>query len=234
MRLLNFFLFGVILAGFASGYFLVANEQSEDNTEVKKEAVLPATHPFAQCATCHGVKGEGNEKLFAPKLNGQHIGYLKKQVEAFQNGWRGKDPKDVHGFLMATAIKDLSQEKIDAALDYLENVKSIEPGKRIFGDRWRGESLYERGCAICHGDKGEGSIQYNMARLDMQHGWYLSKQISHFRQNVRGTHSADESGKTMAFYAKLLPDDQAVEDVVSWLTYASRKAYREKQASLDQ
>lgn len=210
--------------------YLSAEDVKETQESESVIVTLQPSHPFAQCATCHGIKGEGNEALFAPKLNGQHIGYLKKQIEAFQKGWRGKDSKDVHGVVMAAAIKDLAQEKIDAALTYLESIKSIEPGKRVFGDRWRGESLYERGCAICHGEKGEGSIQYNMARLDMQHGWYLSKQINHFRSDVRGIHSADESGKTMAFYAKLLPDDQAVEDVVSWLTYASRKAYREKMA----
>lgn len=230
---MRFFLFiaVIFLVTMGFGHQLLTQDRIEESQVENQTEALPPSHPFSQCAACHGVNGEGNETLFAPKLNGQHIGYLKKQIEAFQKGWRGKDPKDAHGLVMATAIKDMGQEKIDAALDYLESIKSIEPGKRVFGDRWRGESLYERGCAICHGEKGEGSIQYNMARLDMQHGWYLSKQINHFRANVRGIHNADESGKTMAFYAKLLPDDQAVEDVVSWLTYASRKAFRERQAS---
>jgi len=188
---------------------------------------LPIDHPFGLCSTCHGAKGEGNESLHAPSLKGQHVGYLKKQIEAFQYGWRG-DKIDAQGNLMALAISTLSDEKIEAALVYVKSISEVTPGKRVFGDRWRGESLYQRGCAICHGDKGEGSIEYNMARLDMQHGWYLIQQINNFRMGKRGHHQKDESGKTMAFYAQLLPDDQAVIDVVAWLTYCSRQTYREK------
>ncbi|CAA7612479.1 c-type cytochrome [Magnetospirillum sp. SS-4] len=47
----------------------------------------------ADCAACHGRKGEGRVKK--PPLAGQHIHYLKVQVETFLNGKRKHEDMDI-------------------------------------------------------------------------------------------------------------------------------------------
>lgn len=63
-------------------------------------------------------------------------------------------------------------------------------------------------------------IEAEMPRLDLQHAWYLERQIGLFRNQQRGFHPDDTIGKVMGFYSLLLPDEQAVRDVVLWLTQA--------------
>jgi cytochrome c oxidase subunit 2 len=175
---------------------------------------LGENHPFAQCATCHGQQGEGNEELRAPRLAGQDVVYLRNQIEAFRQGWRdGTEQAQT----MAAIVKTLSPEQISAAIDYVADLTPPEKRDRVFGLRLNGEHLYRRNCAICHGDRAEGS-EYHMPVLNMQHGWYLREQLTHFREGKRGHHSADKSGSTMAFYARLLKDDREVRDVSAYLS----------------
>ncbi len=48
-----------------------------------------------ECATCHGVKAEGNADGMTPPLVGQHITYLKRQIELFKKSERvHSDPRD--------------------------------------------------------------------------------------------------------------------------------------------
>jgi cytochrome c oxidase subunit 2 len=56
---------------------------------------------YAVCAACHGLQGEGNPALNAPKLSGQGDWYLKRQLKYFKNGARGTHDKDVFGKTMA-------------------------------------------------------------------------------------------------------------------------------------
>lgn len=40
------------------------------------------------CADCHGANGEGNDKEFSPRLQGQHYEYLLRQLRWFKIGKR--------------------------------------------------------------------------------------------------------------------------------------------------
>ncbi len=55
---------------------------------------------FANCLPCHGVNGEGSRRQQAPRIQDQHGWYLFNQIRDFRMGWRGTDPRDVHGKLM--------------------------------------------------------------------------------------------------------------------------------------
>ena len=44
---------------------------------------------YANCATCHGMEGQGIPALRAPALAGFSDSYLVRQLENFQNGIRG-------------------------------------------------------------------------------------------------------------------------------------------------
>ncbi|MFT5130831.1 MAG: cytochrome c oxidase subunit 2 [Rhodothermales bacterium] len=177
---------------------------------------LPADHPFASCAACHGATGQGNEELRAPRLAGQDIVYLRLQIEAFRKGWRDGKPEEPSGIMTAIA-KSLEPEAIAAAIDYVATLKPEAKRDRVFGLRMNGEYLYRASCAICHGDRAEGS-EYHMPVLNMQHGWYLREQIAAFRSGKRGHVAADKAGTTMAFYASLLKDDREVRDIAAYLS----------------
>ncbi|MCT9826654.1 c-type cytochrome [Pseudomonas veronii] len=52
---------------------------------------------YSSCTSCHGAAAEGFEALGAPRLAGQHSGYLQAQLEKFRNGQRGAHPDDLRG-----------------------------------------------------------------------------------------------------------------------------------------
>lgn len=62
---------------------------------------------YRSCAACHGIQGEGNEALNAPRLAGIDDWYLVRQLENFKAGMRGNQPGDTPGQQMAAAAKTL-------------------------------------------------------------------------------------------------------------------------------
>jgi len=66
---------------------------------------------YATCAACHGVKGEGNAALNAPKLTGLPSWYLARQLKHFKEGVRGADPKDTYGMQMRPMAMMLADEQ---------------------------------------------------------------------------------------------------------------------------
>ena len=85
------------------------------------------------------------------------------------------------------------------------------------GDAARGQALYGS-CQDCHGENGEGNHELNAPSLAGQYDWYLLSQMQNFRSGVRGQHPDDTFGLAMAEAAQTLTDDQAVEDVVAYIT----------------
>ena len=71
-------------------------------------------------------------------------------------------------------------------------------------------------CISCHGAEGEGIKNDTFAapRLAGQSAWYLKKQLLKFKDGKRGAHPDDKMGAQMAPFAKLLPDDAAVDAVI--------------------
>jgi len=189
---------------------------------VEGATTLPPEHPFATCSTCHGPDGDGNRELQAPRLVGQDATYLNFQVTAFRQGWRGSVPEDVAGQQMRAIVATYPPEVFERAIEWIAAQSTDRRPLRLIGDRARGEILYRQSCAVCHGERGEGYDTYHMARLSHQHGWYLAAQLRAYRNGWRGINEADEEGRSMRFYAELLPDDQAVDDVAAWLVRASR------------
>jgi cytochrome c oxidase subunit 2 len=86
----------------------------------------------------------------------------------------------------------------------------------IAGNPENGQALYAP-CVACHGANGEGNQALHAPRLAGQYGWYLKRQLEHFKSGVRGAHVDDVYGQQMAPMASVLPDDQAVKDVVAFI-----------------
>lgn len=78
---------------------------------------------YAVCAACHGAAGEGNEQLGAPRLAGQSDWYLVRQINNFNKGLRGYDPKDTYGGQMKPMAATLTSEQaIDDVVAYIHTL----------------------------------------------------------------------------------------------------------------
>jgi cytochrome c oxidase subunit 2 len=179
---------------------------------------LGRTH-FTICQGCHGAEGQGNQESGAPGLTGQHGWYLVRQLQNFRDGIRGVHDNDAYGQLMATMAKTLPNEQ--AIKDVTAYIATLTPASssptEATGSVDKGRTIFSS-CQTCHGEKGEGSEALGGPRIAGQHDWYLIRQLQNFKAGVRGAHEKDTYGQTMSSMAHaLLPDDQAVQDVVTFI-----------------
>lgn len=93
---------GVPVLFFASA-FLLADDFNGDAERGK--ALFPV------CSGCHGVNGEGNASLNAPRLTGQFEWYLVTQLQNFQSGARGAGDGDINGAVMAPMSRLLADDQ---------------------------------------------------------------------------------------------------------------------------
>ena len=65
---------------------------------------------YANCAACHGEKGEGNLDLSAPKLAGQADWYILRSLMTYKAGGRGYAKDDTLGQQMVQAAQSVESE----------------------------------------------------------------------------------------------------------------------------
>jgi cytochrome c oxidase subunit II len=172
---------------------------------------------YAVCAGCHGLQAEGNPALNAPKLSGQEDWYLKRQLKYFKQGARGTHEKDVYGKQMAPMAATLADDAaIDNVVAYIETLPDNPARPTVNQNRANGQRLYGT-CAACHGADGRGRQAMNAPRLAGMHDWYLVTQLKNFKQGIRGAHPKDMYGPQMASMAAILTDDQATNDLVTYI-----------------
>jgi cytochrome c oxidase subunit 2 len=172
---------------------------------------------YAVCAACHGTQGEGNPALNAPKLTGMPDWYLRRQLRNYQQGVRGTHPEDVYGVQMAPMAQTVASEPaLENVIAYIETLPDAAAPTTIIGDAARGRQLYST-CAACHGANGEGRWGTNAPPLAGMSDWYLARQLTYFKDRVRGGHPQDLYGDQMHMLASMLSRPGAVEDVVAYI-----------------
>ena len=72
-------------------------------------------------------------------------------------------------------------------------------------------------CITCHGANGEGNAALNAPALAGQDANYLVRQLTHFKNGVRGAAAADVYGAQMRGMAATLGSEQAVTAVAAYL-----------------
>jgi cytochrome c oxidase subunit 2 len=165
---------------------------------------------YALCSTCHGVQGEGNPQLNAPKLAGQTGWYLARQLQNFKLGVRDKEQFAQQMDAFAATLDDAAIKNVVA---YINSLPDARPQATVSGNPAKGREDYET-CAYCHGSGGQGVWSTNAPRLSHMSDWYMKRQLQNFQQGMRGSHPQDFSGAQMAAMAKTLADDQAINDVL--------------------
>lgn len=136
------------------------------------------------CATCHGLKGEGDGHL-VPRLAGLDQGYLARQLEFYADGQR------VHP-QMAAIANALTHDQRSIVAQYYAGLP-IPPAPQGCVVPDRGTALlYQRGdarrkivsCASCHGADGRGAGLGNPP-LAGQPASYLADQLDRWRSGRR-------------------------------------------------
>ena len=180
---------------------------------------------YAGCAACHGVDGEGNEAMKAPRLAGLSKWYLSRQLKYFRDKVRGGSDEDVPGQQMAAMSVLLPDDyAIEQVAGYLASLNKPEiktisiPSPQVTN----GNELYQT-CASCHGQKAEGNFATNAPRLAGQHPWYLKRQIQNYQLGIRGRHLRDLYGSQMMMMSRVLQDEKAIDAVVTHIDSLSEQ-----------
>ena len=171
---------------------------------------------FTTCSACHGAKGEGNPSLNAPKLAGQSGWYLELQLKNFKHSIRGAHDQDAFGKQMVAMAAPLDDAGIRNLIAYLATLPDERAPATVTGNAARGKALYTT-CRECHGAAGEGVWSTHAPRLAHMSDWYMARQLQNFRKGVRGGHAQDFSGAQMVFMAKILSNDEAVNDLLAYV-----------------
>ena len=172
---------------------------------------------FVYCTVCHGADLMGNQVIEAPRLSGMEPWYLVRQLEAFSKGWRGTHDRDNAGIEMRPMAQALTEQEFSEAASYAHKARSAVPAVTLEGDAQRGEALFQT-CAACHGARAEGNESLGGPALTTQNDWYLATQLQNYKSGVRGSNADDNYGQQMRAAAQLLPDDDAIRDVVSYIS----------------
>ena len=173
---------------------------------------------FAPCVACHGADARGNSALGAPALAGQDADYLARQLMLFRNGQRGAVEGDSFGAQMAPFAAMLADDAAVATV--VAWVSALPPNPSVAvgqGDARRGASLYNGNCGACHGGQAQGNPALKAPRLAGLDPAYLTRQLTHYRNGLRGTDPGDRPGRQMAMMAGTLTDKQSIADVLAYV-----------------
>ncbi len=183
---------------------------------------------YAVCLACHGPDGAGNKALSSPRIAGQEIWYLERQLKNFKAGIRGANINDTYGKQMQPFAMTLpTDQSIADVAAYVNSLKPEAPTPEIKGDVNAGKAAYMI-CQACHGPKGEGNMAVNAPKLINQQDWYMIRQLKGFKEGLRGTHPKDIYGMQMRPMAMTLTDDAAINNVVSYIT-----TFKKEQQSIE-
>jgi len=138
--------------------------------------------PWETCALCHGLDGNSAMAKF-PKLAGQKVDYLTKQIMDFKGGTRTND-----GGQMVNMVTNLSAADIKQVADWFSNQTAPTPTSDPLPakDLAAASALFNNGsenipaCASCH-----LADNTNIPYLQGQHASYIEKQLNDFQRGDR-------------------------------------------------
>ncbi len=171
------------------------------------------------CGQCHGANGGGNPVSLAPAIAGFPQWFVEAQIRKFQSGGRGTHFDDISGMRMRPMSLWL-REPADVAnvAAYVAGMPKVNPAPTLQGGNPEvGKQKYVP-CVACHGINGEGNPALNAPPLAGMSDWYQLSSLQKFKAGVRGTNPKDPSGMLMRPMSLTLADDQAIRDVVAYIT----------------
>jgi cytochrome c553 len=156
---------------------------------------------MGRCFLCHGATGDSSSPLY-PKLAGQNMEYMLKQLRNFKRGER--DSSD-----MRKVVADMDENDMRSAAFFFSRQQPSRGNSAYAEMRAVGEKLFSQGdpakglkpCRECHGDNGAGST--TLPRIAGQHTLYIETQLTLFEERKRTNDNAQ-----MQDIAKRLTTDE--------------------------
>lgn len=166
---------------------------------------------FRVCRGCHKKDAGGVTSGAYPRLAGQHVSVVIKQVTEMRDGVRINPKMDPFSDDHAVTLGEIAD--IAAFLVVAETTRENGKGN---GDRvQRGKQLYEESrCVTCHGFNGEGDAQRIYPAIAAQHYGYLTEEMEHIQKGIRGN-AHPEMVKAIRSFSP--SDIEAVADYLSRL-----------------
>jgi cytochrome c553 len=165
----------------------------------------------ATCAGCHGPDGNSVNPEW-PKLAGQGVPYLVKQLHNFKDGERknatmapmamGLSDQDMENLAAYFSDQTMSQGAADKSL--------VELGEKIY--RGGNAASGVAACIGCHGPTGAGNPAAKFPRLAGQHAKYVENQLHAFKSGERN----NDAGKMMRNIAGKMTDKE-IQAVASYV-----------------
>ena len=181
--------------------------------------VPPANELFQLCQQCHGDQAQGNRPVNAPNIAGLPQWYIDSQLKKFKTGGRGTHFDDITGMQMRPMAMSLhNDEEIKTIAAYVSSLPAKKPEPVLTaGDANRGKTLFAP-CVACHQADAGGNEALKAPPLNHANDWYLESSLKKFKAGIRGTNPLDQTGALMRPMSQTLVDDQAVADVVAYIT----------------
>lgn len=145
--------------------------------------------PTHACASCHGLKGEGDGRL-VPRLARLDAGYLHRQLDDYGNGRR--ENAEMRAVVRRLSMQD--RAKVSAYYAALPATATALPQR---------STLYQTKCAECHGRVGEGRGHGNPP-LAGQSAAYIEAQLLAWRAGKR---RGDGMGEMLRVSRALVPGE---------------------------
>jgi len=137
---------------------------------------------FDDCEACHRKDASGRTNGATPRLSGQHASVIVKQVVDIRSGQRLNPP--MKPFVEPT---ELTLQALADIASYLQALPIVgKMGQGAGSDLARGKTLYEKDCAGCHGERGEGRATLFHPMVAAQHYGYLLRELGLIRDGGRG------------------------------------------------
>jgi len=179
------------------------------------------------CAQCHGPAAGGMKLSLAPAIAGQGQWYVESQLKMFRSGARGMHPEDMGGLRMHPMSQWLrNDEDISAVAAYVASLPPVTPAPLVTGGNVEAGKTYYQTCQACHGPEGQGNQAMNAPRLTNSSDWYLVSSLEKYKAGIRGGNPANTNAVLMRGMSNILPNDQAIKDVVAYIDSLSTPAAR--------
>lgn len=163
------------------------------------------------CEACHSVTNVAMNPAW-PRLDGQHVDYLVKQMQDFKTAQR------LQG-VMQQMLAPLSEADMADIAAYYASLPLPPPsGATDAGLTARGKKLYTQGasgiasCASCHGANGRSEAAGGFSVLAGQQSRYLFNQLLAYKYGDR----TNDPGSAMRDIAAKL-DDADLEAVAAYI-----------------
>jgi cytochrome c553 len=142
---------------------------------------------FEPCAGCHRSDASGRLSGAFPRLSSQHAKVLIKQIVDIRSGRRA-NPK------MAPYVVDHAltpQDIADIAIHLQQLPIAVANGKGPGSGVAKGQAIFAKDCAGCHGENGEGNADKFYPMVAAQHYRYLLRELQFIQDGERANSNPD-------------------------------------------